>query len=151
MPDFFPDFWPGFLARVWGQKIQFYCSTGTEKYSCTVLLDGERLEKNHVINNPVYNVIISFLVYILTNSEGETEREIDMEKIDIMYTYMIWYIDHKGSEAPVARSLAFGMFCSGPRPLCLRLKPPPWTSPRIVSGRTTHRKTTEKIKKTLTK
>ena len=64
-------FWPGFLARVFWTENTVYRSTGTEKYSLTVLpgqrntvlqvyWDGERRERNHVsksqmIKNPIYS------------------------------------------------------------------------------------------------
>ena len=56
VPGFVARFWARFLTRVFGQgflgqKIQFYTTTGTEKYTFT---DGEYLEKNHVLKNPIY-------------------------------------------------------------------------------------------------
>ena len=59
-PDFWPGFWPGFLTRFFGPENTVYSTTGTEKYSFTVL-PGPRKprekpcnKKSHIIKNPIH-------------------------------------------------------------------------------------------------
>ena len=73
--DFSPDFWPVFLARVFFRtENTVYSTTGTEKYSFTVLpgqkntvlqfyRDGEKREKNQLLKIPYIKNIALPLVF----------------------------------------------------------------------------------------